>query len=83
LEPIDRALSRKLTGAQLAARAKLDFRSDIVGGVETVASRLRELTETSGADEIMALSNIQDPRQRRNSLRRLATAAGLGDGSAT
>ncbi|WP_131785889.1 LLM class flavin-dependent oxidoreductase [Protofrankia symbiont of Coriaria ruscifolia] len=77
LEPVERALARRLTDAQLAARDKLDFRGDVVGGVDRVASRLAELVEASGADEVMAISNIHSPEDRRDSFRRLAVAAGL------
>ncbi|WP_055750277.1 LLM class flavin-dependent oxidoreductase [Frankia sp. AvcI1] len=78
LEPVERALARRLTDAQRAARDTLDVRGDVVGGVDRVASRLGELVAASGADEVMAISNIHDPEDRRNSLRRLAVAAGLG-----
>ncbi|WP_261566744.1 LLM class flavin-dependent oxidoreductase [Frankia gtarii] len=77
LEAVERALARRLTDAQLAARDTLDFRGDVVGGVDRVAGRLAELVEASGADEVMAISNIHDPEDRRNSFRRLAVAAGL------
>lgn len=83
LEPVDRALSRRLTDAQLAARDTLDLRSDIVGGVSHVEQRLAEVVQTSGADEVMAISNIHDPEDRRKSFRRLAQAAGLGPASAS
>ncbi|CAO5189528.1 Luciferase family oxidoreductase, group 1 [Frankia sp. AiPs1] len=77
LESVERALARRLTDAQLAKRETLDARGDVTGGVERVAARLAELADASGADEIMAISNIHDPEDRRDSLRRLALAAGL------
>ncbi|MGI8305829.1 LLM class flavin-dependent oxidoreductase [Saccharopolyspora hattusasensis] len=77
LEPVDRALGRRLTDAQAAARDTLDLRADIVGGVDHVAQRLTALVDASGADEVMAISNIHDPEDRRGSFRRLAQAAGL------
>ncbi len=74
LEPIEQALARRLTRAQLATRDTLDLRGDVTGSTDRVAARLAELVEASGADEIMAISNIHDPEDRRNSLRRLASA---------
>ncbi|QFZ19202.1 LLM class flavin-dependent oxidoreductase [Saccharothrix syringae] len=74
LEPMERALARPLTEAQLAVRDRLDTRSDVVGDVDHVAARLADLVAATGADEVMAVSNIHDPLERRNSLRRLAAA---------
>ncbi|MFE9750964.1 LLM class flavin-dependent oxidoreductase [Saccharothrix saharensis] len=74
LEPMDRALARPLTPAQVTVRDRLDTRSDVVGDVDHAAARLAELVERTGADEVMAVSNIHDPAERRAALRRLAAA---------
>ncbi|AEH09359.1 MULTISPECIES: LLM class flavin-dependent oxidoreductase [Protofrankia] len=79
LESVEQALARtsRLTDAQLVARDKVDLRGDVVGGIDRVAGRLAELVEASGVDEVMAISNIHNPEDRRESVRRLAVAVGL------
>ena len=76
LLPMQEALALPLTDAQRAAAAGLDHRSDILGDVDTVARRIAELAASSGADEVMAISNIHDPAERRRALRRMAVAVG-------
>ncbi|WP_072806084.1 LLM class flavin-dependent oxidoreductase [Rhodococcoides yunnanense] len=75
LEPMDAALRRKLTAEQWAISQSLDMTSDLVGGVEPVRQRLASLLDRTGADEVIAISNIHDPAERRGCLRRLAEAA--------
>ncbi|MGC0367607.1 luciferase family oxidoreductase group 1 [Rhodococcus sp. 27YEA15] len=75
LEPMDAALQRNLTSEQLVISETLDTTSDVVGDVETVRRRFADLLDSTGADEIIAISNIHDPAQRRGCLRRLAEAA--------
>ncbi|HWE87997.1 MAG TPA: LLM class flavin-dependent oxidoreductase [Pseudonocardiaceae bacterium] len=77
LEPMEKALARPLTDAQLAVRETLDYRPDIVGDTEAAAARIAQITAASGADEVMAIANVHDPVERRDSLRRLAVAVGL------
>ncbi|AKJ08810.1 luciferase [Streptomyces incarnatus] len=74
LVPEETALAHRPTEAERAVAAPLDQRSDVIGGPDTVRERLEALTEASGADEIMALTNTYDPGERRASYRRLAEA---------
>jgi alkanesulfonate monooxygenase SsuD/methylene tetrahydromethanopterin reductase-like flavin-dependent oxidoreductase (luciferase family) len=79
LESARDAARRELSDAQRARHTVLEYTSDIVGGVPAVRDRLVELVETTGADEIAAVSNIHDPADRRASFERLAVAAGVRD----
>ncbi|MGX1668052.1 MsnO8 family LLM class oxidoreductase [Streptomyces sp. NPDC055400] len=74
LLPEETALAHRPTEAERAAEAPLDQRSDIIGGPDTVRERLGALIRSSGADEVMALTNTYDPGERRASYRRLAEA---------
>jgi luciferase family oxidoreductase group 1 len=77
LDPVEVALARPLTEAQRAVQERLDDRSDVVGGVAAVEARLARLVATTGADEVMVVSNVHDPVDRQAVLARLAIAAGL------
>ncbi|WP_433256394.1 LLM class flavin-dependent oxidoreductase [Streptosporangium sp. CA-135522] len=49
-----------------------------VGTPEQVAERLTGLVEESGADEVLVVTNIPDPGERKESYRRLADVMGMG-----
>lgn len=75
LEPAEKAVARQLTDAQRSLEQTIDYRTDVVGSTRTVAAKIAELVAATGADEVMAISNVHDPADRQDCLRRLAIAA--------
>jgi luciferase family oxidoreductase group 1 len=77
LMSVEAALRHPWTTAERDAEAKVDQRTDVVGGPERVRRRLEELVRETGADEVIASTNTFDPAERFASYRRLADAVEL------
>lgn len=77
LVPAEHALAYRYTAAERKVSMSVDLRSDLAGGPDLVRTRLAELLDASGADEVMVVSNTYDPADRLASCQRLATAVGL------
>jgi luciferase family oxidoreductase group 1 len=72
---VDELGARRPTAAELAAERRPplnDRRTEIVGDPRRVTDAVRGLVETTGADEILAVTNIPDPTERLRSYERLA-----------
>ncbi|MFF4819294.1 LLM class flavin-dependent oxidoreductase [Kitasatospora sp. NPDC001309] len=77
---VEEALGHRPSPAEQAAqrtRPLNDLRSEVVGGPDTVAAKLKAFVAESGADEVMVVANTYDPADRRESYTRLAELAGL------
>ncbi len=82
------ALAHRWTQAEREAATQIDRRMDVIGGPETVAARISELVDLTGADEVIATTSTFDPADRVASYARLAgvfelsraTAASMTDG---
>jgi luciferase family oxidoreductase group 1 len=77
LVSVEDALRHRWSAAEREAEAKVDRRADVVGGPDRVRARLGALIEETGADEVIASTNIFDPAERWASYARLAEAVGL------
>ncbi|MFC0440042.1 MsnO8 family LLM class oxidoreductase [Kutzneria buriramensis] len=77
LRPAEQALAHRYSAAERRIADPLDLRSDLAGGPELVRTRLAELADAAGADEVMVVSNTYDPNDRIASCRRLAAVVGL------
>ncbi|UGQ12404.1 LLM class flavin-dependent oxidoreductase [Yinghuangia sp. ASG 101] len=73
--PADKAAEIPL-GAQDAAISRRMLGPQLIGGPDTVRARFDELVETTGLDELMALTMIHDPRDRIRSYELLAGITG-------
>jgi luciferase family oxidoreductase group 1 len=72
LVDVETALAHRWSDAEREAAAKSDARVDVIGGPESVAARISELVDETGADEVIATSSTFDPADRRTSYTRLA-----------
>jgi alkanesulfonate monooxygenase SsuD/methylene tetrahydromethanopterin reductase-like flavin-dependent oxidoreductase (luciferase family) len=48
----------------------------LIGEAPRIADRIREMAEKSGADEIMVITSVHDPTERRRSYDRLVAELG-------
>ena len=72
LLPEEDALAHAWTDRERAGLEEVDLRADVVGSAETVQAGLREHAEGSGCDEVIAITIVPDPEDRRRSYERLA-----------
>jgi luciferase family oxidoreductase group 1 len=72
LLPTATALAHNWDSVELAAGARMHQEADIIGGPARVHEQLSELVTTTGADELMVLSNTYDPAQRSDGYEILA-----------
>lgn len=77
LLPSPVALAHEWAESEIAGGVRMHQEADIIGGPERVEEQLNNLVTTTGADEIMVLSNTYDPAQRRDGYTILAQLFGL------
>jgi luciferase family oxidoreductase group 1 len=72
LLPTATACAHQWDATELAAGARMHQEADVIGGPDRVYEQLTALMTTTGADELMVLSNTYDPRQRADGYEILA-----------
>jgi luciferase family oxidoreductase group 1 len=72
LLPTSTAFGHSWDEVELAAGVRMHQEADVIGGPDRVYQQLSDLMTTTGADELMVLSNTYDPGQRSDGYEILA-----------